>query len=256
MVADAGPEQNALRPEAFLGAADALLATARQQGTILRSIGGVAVAMRCATARPPGALARAYSDLDFVARRRDIKNITRAFSANDFAPARKFNAVAIGRLRFDNAAGIHVDVFLDEFRMCHVLDLSDRLGVHDETASLADLLLTKLQVAKLNTKDVSDMAALLADHPVTEDELGINVHYIAGLLRRDWGWWRTVTETLASLATQLPTLPLSDGRERTVRGQITAIEEAIEQTPKSLRWSARAKLGDLRPWREEPEDTA
>ena len=77
--------------------------------------------------------------------------------------------------------------------MCHRLDLRDRLDLHPETLSLADLLLTKLQVVETTEKDLVDMATLLSDHALTEDERGINIEYIAGIASSDWGWWRTIT---------------------------------------------------------------
>jgi hypothetical protein len=66
-----------------------------------------------------------------------------------------------------------VDVFLGEFKMCHRLDLDDRLGVDHPALPAADLLLTKLQVLELNRKDVTDVAALLTTHKLDErDEPG------------------------------------------------------------------------------------
>ena len=56
-----------------------------------------------------------------------------------------------------------MDVFVDSFRLCHELSLKKRLNLDPEAISVADLLPTKLQVARLNEKDVSDAAALLLD---------------------------------------------------------------------------------------------
>ena len=66
--------------------------------------------------------------------------------------------------------------------------------------SLTDLLLSKLQVYETNERDLKDAAGLLIDCEIDCD-------YVATLLGRDWGWWRTVTEVsdrLREYSAQLP----------------------------------------------------
>ena len=55
-------------------------------------------------------------------------------------------------------------MFLDTFEMSHTLDLGARLEAEPETLAAAELLLTKLQIAEINAKDLSDVAMLLWDH--------------------------------------------------------------------------------------------
>ena len=57
-----------------------------------------------------------------------------------------------------------MDIFLDTFEMSHTLDLGARLEAEPETLAAAELLLTKLQIAEVNAKDLSDTAMLLWDH--------------------------------------------------------------------------------------------
>ena len=52
--------------------------------------------------------------------------------------------------------------------MSHKLDLRGRLDGPRPTITLADLLLTKLQVWEINRKDLGDAACLLADHGLGE----------------------------------------------------------------------------------------
>ncbi len=58
-----------------------------------------------------------------------------------------------------------IDIFVDTFRMCHTLHLAGRIAEADLTLPPADLLLTKLQVAEINIKDLTDIAALLLALP-------------------------------------------------------------------------------------------
>jgi hypothetical protein len=139
--------------------------------------------------------------------------------------------------------------------MCHRLVLGPRLGLHDTTLPLADLLLTKLQVAELNAKDVTDAAALLLDHELTEDETGLNASYVADLLAADWGWWRTVTANLRALPTHLDRGALEVAATTRVEGATGRLLERIDAAPKSRRWKLRAKAGDRIAWREDPEES-
>jgi hypothetical protein len=242
--------------EALVRMAEAVLRAGHERGAVIRAVGGVAIALRCPSARPPGLLTRSYSDLDFIARRRDVKRVTESFVAVGLKPAERFNALNSSRMQFDHARGYHADVFLDDFSMCHSLSLSDRLEIDSRTISLSDLLLTKLQVARLSRKDVSDISALLLDHPVTDDDAGVNAEYMADLLARDWGWWRTATETLSRLESLLVELPIDATAVETISNRVAALEDRIEMRSKGVRWRTRAKVGDRLPWREDPEDVA
>jgi hypothetical protein len=226
-----------------------------QLGIPVRLLGGVGIALRCPIARAPGPLAREFSDLDFVARRSVRKGLKGVLVDHGFRSVERFNAAnGQDRMMFEYENGMHADVFVDTFAMCHTLELSKRLTIDEATLPLADLLLTKLQIARLTQKDVVDTTALLVDHGLGDSDDDLNVDYITGLLAQDWGWWRTVTENLAKLSEELPGLELEPSQARAVELQAKSLVEAIEGRPKSLRWRARARVGDRLPWRDEPEE--
>lgn len=232
-----------------------LVLAATGAGARARVLGGVGVALRCPSARDPALLAREYSDIDLVTDRGSASALSQALEALGYGPERRFNAMhGHSRMMFDRSDGRHLDVFVDQFVMCHRLTLADRLELHETTLPLADLLLTKLQVAELNAKDVTDTAALLLDHELTDDEAGINLQRITGLLSRDWGWWRTVSQNLTVLPSHLAEC-LSQQSRGVVTGRIDRLLGAIERAPKGLRWKARAKAGDRIAWRDDPEES-
>jgi hypothetical protein len=184
-----------------------------------------------------------------------VKTVSTAIVDVGFAADSQFNTRGGGRrFRFLSAEGDHVDVFVDAFEMCHRLDLSARLHLDAETIPLADLMLTKLQVARMTEKDLSDIACLLADHELTSTDAGVNVDYIGALLARDWGWWRTVQENLERIASSLGRWDIHHETRAQIGSRLTELADAIEMRPKSRRWRARARLGDRMPWREEPEE--
>ena len=110
----------------------------------------------------------------------------------------------------------HVDVFLDTFRMDHDIALARRLEIEPYTLSLSDLLLTKLQIFRLNEKDLRDMVTLLGDAEVgDEDAPGtINGRYIARLCADDWGLFYDVAMNLQRVHERVATSPWTDRRSR------------------------------------------
>jgi hypothetical protein len=218
-------------------------------------LGGVGVALRCPSAQSGGPLARVYSDIDLATTRRASLALATTLHELGYLGEERFNALhGHSRMMFTGRSGAHVDVFVDRFAMCHQLELTSRLAVHESTLSLADLLLTKLQVAELNEKDVTDGAALLLDHPLSEDESGINVAYVKAVLCRDWGWWRTVSDNLRELPGHLGERLAAASVSRVVE-RVSQLLAAVDDAPKSLRWKTRAKLGDRIPWRDLPEES-
>ena len=239
--------------EEVLNTTRTLVRSATEAGVVMRALGGAAVALRCPSAlRPP--LARAYGDVDFLARARDRGAMTSVMAQDGWMPNARFNAVnGHRRLLFETDAGEHIDVFLDEFAMCHRLDLKDRLTLDPETISLGDLVLTKLQISKLNYKDAQDVAAILADHEVGTASDEIDAVRLSDVVCSDWGWWRTVGESLAKMRVLVDTLGLEHAAHDAVIARVAALEEILEG-PKSRRWKLRARVGERVPWREDPEE--
>lgn len=230
---------------ASLDEAREIISRTTAAGGEARLLGGVAVAARCPSAADGGTFAREYSDIDLVTTSSSVEQLGSALVGLGYEPAARFNAShGHSRLMFDREADdAHLDIFVRRFTMCHELDLGGRLSEDDLTIPLADLLLTKLQVAELNEKDVTDASALLTDNQLTADESGINVTYLTGIVGKDWGWWRTVTDNLQALPGHLGGR-VDDARAEVVVQRITELMSAIDQAPKSLRWKARAKAGN------------
>lgn len=242
--------------EAAIAATLEVIAEARSAGGEVRALGGIAVALRCPSARGDQPFARSYSDMDLITTRPAAPGLARALESLGYLPAERFNMLhGRTRMMFDHPNGMHADVFVDEFAMCHRLDLSSRIELHDTTIPLADLLLTKMQVAELNKKDVTDSAALLLDHDFGNRTDQIDTTIVTDVLGSDWGWWRTVSHNLAALKAHLATIPLSPPSAEVIEGRASELLQLIEGAPKGLRWRLRAKAGDKVAWREDPEES-
>lgn len=233
-----------------------LMRAASDTSVRARVIGGVAVALHAPRGLPEP-LQRPYADLDLVTVRNGGQQTTQFLVASGYQPNERFNALnSDERLVFyDTAHRRQVDVFVGTFRMCHELPIADRLHLESETAPLAELLLTKLQVVKLNQKDLKDAYALLLEHPVgNSDDDMINGQYIGQVLGSDWGLWRTSTRTLEVAKARLPESGLDERQQAVVRGRIDELSNAAEGASKSRKWRVRARLGDRVRWYEEPEE--
>jgi hypothetical protein len=234
-----------------------ILGRAEASGVPLRAMGGVGVALRAPSVqrvRP----ARAYDDID-LAGATPGGRIVWLFSELGYRPsAGDGSPTATDRLRFHDPAGRRVDVYLDLLRMCHDLSFRDRLTVDRATLSLADLLLSKLQIVELTDRDGQDIAALLADHELTDDDAAIGLRRIAAICANDWGWWKTVDDNLRRLIErwQLKTAMTSIDESQilgTAIARATALRDRLAATPKSTAWRLRAVVGDRVRWYEEPE---
>jgi len=233
-----------------------LLAAAEEERLRLRLIGGVAVRMHVQSDLHP-AFVREIRDIDIVTDKGQGRRAGAFLEAQGYVANRTFNAMHGARrlLFYDEEHGRQLDVFIHTFEMCHVLPLGETLDLDPLTVPLADLLLTKLQIVTLNAKDRSDAYAILLEH-----ELGagnaerIDAARIAELCARDWGLYRTLQINFERLLAALPESGLDDGEQRLVAARVEGITEAVERVPKSVKWKARARVGDRVRWYEEPDE--
>jgi hypothetical protein len=236
--------------------ADRVLGMAAAAGATTRLIGGMAIAKHLHT-DVPTSLRRDPADIDLVVRRGDDRALRAALESGGYVPNTAFNSLRGDRrlLYYDEANGRQLDVFVGAFRMCHALELDDRLTLDPATLSPADLLLTKLQVVEVNRKDETDALSLLLCHQVAPEATGdvIGVDRLAGVTARDWGWFTTVADNLVRLR-DLAGDALDGEARALVRGRVDGIAQTLADAPKSLAWKARARVGRRLPWYELPEE--
>jgi predicted regulator of Ras-like GTPase activity (Roadblock/LC7/MglB family) len=261
--AEAEAEEVVAVEELPTDAADLLLARGRQavaaaeeQGVHLRLLGGIAVKAVCPSAAditlPPDGL-----DLDLAIYGRQRRELDKVLEGVGYEPHRRFNALyGHRRLKYsESEQGLTLDVFVDTFHMCHQLPFANRLELHDETLPLADLLLSKLQIVQMGEKDLRDIYAILYDY-----ELGagseadrVDTDFITSICGDDWGWYKTVTlniEKSIDLAHDF----LPDQQTEVYTSRAGQLREIVESAPKSLRWQARARIGEARRWYDLPEE--
>jgi hypothetical protein len=240
-----------------------LVQLANAGGLQVRLMGGLAFHARV---RDWTALVeRARRDIDLATRSKDRKALGELLTAEGYTADRRYNALyGHKQLYFvDEPRARPVDVLVDRLEMCHTFEFADRLTVAEVTLPPAELLLSKLQVVKINRKDVLDLLALLSEYPLADADDGgraISLKRITGLTSNDWGWWRTITGNLVKLNAltdgQLQPGELDFGRAPRFEPatQIATLRGAIDAAPKSMKWKMRSQVGDRMAWYEEPEE--
>jgi hypothetical protein len=239
-----------------VGEAQRLLTHAEADNVPLRLLGGVAIKLRAPGDLPP-AFARSYADLDFATKKKTAGSVTELLRAEGYEPHVVFNALHGGDrlLFFDNEHDRQVDVFVGSFQMCHRIPLDERLEVDPVSIPLGELLLTKLQIAEVNEKDVRDTLALLHDHPLgDEDGETLNAARVAALCGEDWGLWRTITGNLTACRGFADTYDVPDRARLDER--VDGLLERIDAAPKSRAWKLRGRIGERKRWYELPEEVA
>ncbi len=246
-----------------LAEARRLIRLADDAGLQVRLMGGLAFHARVPTWK--ARIERARRDIDLATRSHHRKALSELLVEAGYEPDRQYNALyGHKQLYFvDPDWARPVDVLVDQLEMCHRFEFAARLGVDGETLPLAELLLSKLQVVKINRKDLLDALILLREHDLARiDRDGINVRRIADLTSNDWGWWRTVTGNLDRLEVfvrdELQPEELETGYppRHDLHAQIATLRAAIDDAPKSLSWKLRARVGDRVAWYDEPEEVA
>ena len=215
---------------------------ASREGLQLRLMGGMAV--RAHAPDWTHRTRRREVDLDFATRGKDRKAVFALLEREGYTPDKRHNALF----------GQHQGYFVDEPRRRPV-----------------DVLVDKLEIVKINKKDVLDALILLAEHPLGQDDgevdsskglSAISLPRILSFTSNDWGWWRTVTGNLDVLDHYLDTDFTAEdvdiGGEREVlfdpKAQVGALRATINDAPKSTRWKLRAAVGERQQWYVLPEE--
>jgi hypothetical protein len=240
------------RPD-FLPEAHRIMDAAKTEGVLLRMLGAVAFYIHCPRfSYMQEMLGRSFTDIDFASYRKESSRINKLFAELGYQNDPRVRVFFGSRLIFYDTSGTsrHCDVFLDKLEFCHDIVFQDRLELDDPTIPLAELLLEKMQIVKLNEKDIIDTIMLLREHEIgrSDDDI-INADYLARLTARDWGLWKTLTINLEKVKEAAQTVKkLSEEDKQDVDSKIAALRTRIDNEPKSPGWRIRAQIGEKRKW--------
>jgi hypothetical protein len=245
-------ESLVLVPANALDAAEQIVDVAESRGVRLRLLGGLAFKKLCPSSMDPR-FYRENKDIDFMGRRQDSRGIMKVMEELGYKPRELFNKLNMGQrlIYYDMDNARRVDLFLDEFVMCHKFNFKESILAGMYTLPITQLLMTKLQVVEKTEKEYKDLVVAFHDFDVVSGGDGIRGDEIADLCSRDWGVYTTFWKSLESLRDWTDA---NDVPEReVVLARIQKLKGMMESAPKSFGWKMRAKIGERSRWYELPD---
>jgi len=201
---------------------------------------------------------KVFTDIDFMSRFTQCPEILKFFQARGYRPPTRtmFYDQARKRLIFYGSAIPMIDVFFDRLEMCHIIDFRDRLNTDYPTIPPAELLLEKLQIVRINEKDIKDAIVLLRAHELSDsDQDVVNAKHISQILSSDWGFYYTATMNLGKIRDSLRNYQaLSDDDGRDIQGKIDRLLERVRNEPKTMAWKIRERIGTRKKWYTDVEE--
>jgi len=262
--------------EVFLRESQEIVEKAKQEGIVLRILGGLSIAIHCKEHREfaqklgrmgTGVIkGQEYSDIDYVSYRNQREKIKELFDKIGYAKRRATLSTAASerQIYYHPKGWFYVDVFFDKLLVAnHPIDFKGRLELDYPTIAVTDMLLEKIQMWEaFSVKDLKDCLLLLKAHEIKEksEKESIGTLYIAKILAQDWGFWYTATTNLKKLKTFITEIDklgteadinpkqIEKKEREDITEKIEAILERIEKEPKSFGWKMRAKIGTKKKW--------
>jgi hypothetical protein len=237
-----------------------LVEKAESRGLPLRMLGAAAFRVHCPEfSYFHSLLSRKLSDIDFASKGEFLNDAKLFFSEMGWQNLHSVITLIGGnRVAFSSKEDptIHTDVFLDKLEFCHDIDLRQRLLVDRHTIPLAELLLEKMQIIKINKKDIIDSVMLVREHEVgAGDNEMINTRVIAKIMANDWGFYKTFTTNLGVVAKSVDQMTeIEKGDKTDVSEKIAKIRADVEAEPRSLSWKMRARIGERKKWYRDVEE--
>jgi hypothetical protein len=134
----------------------------------------------------------------------------------------------------------------------------DRVNLESDAAiSAADLLVSKLRIARLAEKDGHDLTTsartLRSQRAMSQGRL--NLRYLAEACATDWGLFVDVLANSEKVIALLDAYPLSEAEWSRVQTTLKLAQQMLLDEPKSLHFRLRGRIGRRWRWRRDVEET-
>ena len=234
-----------------------LIAAASEAQIQLRAFGGLAILEHSQI--DPRFFRRDAPDIDLIVSKNERQKLESFFRSMGYSPDKQFNLLNGMRrqIYYHDSNGLHIDILVGDFEMCHKLPLEDRLHVDPVTIPMAELLLSKAQIVELNPKDAFDIISLLLNNEVGLEKDGkIGSDRIAWLCAHDWGLHKTTSINLERVKETFlaENLGLDSETRELVLSRISQIQSAMEAEEKPVAWRLRDRVGTRVRWYSEVEE--
>ena len=246
-----------LDPDSTLRDALHLVEEARSRGISLRLTGGAAVQYHnhSGQLRKSDSEIDGLKDVDMVTYSSDRVEVSKLFNNEGYVADRYVMAYfGEDRFLFHNLVKKYsVDIFFENLNFNHKINLRpkgspSRIELDYPTLTLADLVLSKLQIHEALEKDLRDLQVLILEHPLTNVDVieSINTSRIASVLADDWGFYHDAKVNLSKVITGVSACE--------IREKVNQIIDVIDSEPKSKAWEKREHVGITRQWWSDVEE--
>jgi hypothetical protein len=250
------------KPETYIEEARRLTEEAQKSGIFLRVMGPIALHFYFPEyvdlyRRLERLGERVFTDIDYASYGKNKGKMIAFFNAQGYHVEKRALMMSGGARHIYFSERIPmIDVFFDELNYNHPIKYKGRLEIHPYCVSLTDLLLQKLQIVKINDKDIKDILLLLLAATVGESDHGmVNAKYVAALMADDWGFYHTSTANLMKVKEfSLSVGVLTTESRATIQANTDRILDSIERAPKSGKWKKRENIGTKKAWYNEVTD--
>ncbi len=263
--------------EDFINEAVSIISKAKEKGIVLRILGALGVFMHTEESsirnlfyslERLGKDKPLFTDLDLAGYSKQTPAVKKFFEQElGFKPNIYINTLfAYRRNIFDHPENLFsVDVFYDRLEFSHSVEFGNapgrgRLEVDFPTISLANIVLEKLQIHRINRKDLIDLIILFLGHPVKkgENSQAIDSSYIAKTLANDWGFWYDACENMKKVKSITSEFhadgKLDSAQVEKIEATLDLLLKQIEDEPKTRNWQNRARKGTSIPWYKDVEE--
>src|SRR4030042_838525 len=183
------PMEEYPKPEEYFDEARRLTEAAQREGLILRVMGPIALHFYFPDyvdlyRRMERLGERVFTDIDYASYGKNRGKMVSFFDSQGYQVEKRALMLSGGARHIYFSERIPmVDVFFDQLNYNHPIQYKGRLEIHPYCVSLTDLLLQKLQIVKINDKDIKDILLLLLAATVGESDHGmVNARYVAALM--------------------------------------------------------------------------
>lgn len=249
-------------PEVFIEEAKECVQVAREKGIVIRVMGGMAIYLHSQNFKDLweklGRLGKkVFTDIDYVSYGKHRVKLIKLFEQRGF----KLNQQMLyhyGKTRqiYYGEKIPMAEIFFDRLTMNHIIPYNKRLEADFPTTPLAELLLQKIQMVRMNEKDIKDAIILLRSHEIgSDDREKINKLAIGAGLLKDWGFYYTATGNLKKIGESLPKYEVLAPEDRqAVMDRIDELIDYLEKEPKGMKWKIRALVGSKVKWYNEVDE--
>jgi hypothetical protein len=215
--------------------ANRIIHSADAKRVTLRLLGSIAFRVHCPKfVRYLDMMDRQLTDIDFASYSDERSQVEKLMDEHGYITQSYVlvAAASFGRSIYwkQNNKELRADIFWDRLSMNHTIDFKERLELDSPTVPLSELLAEKLQIVKLNMKDVKDTIVLLLEHEAKENngQDSIDLSPILLNVSTDWGYYYTFSTNLKKIQENLQNFDMLTADEKaTVNKRIASMQEAL-----------------------------